>query len=314
MGMFSWKCKGCGHELIQGEDVRLDGTRQEYDGYGGTAARIENYDPSAWHNRCYLKDCVVDDARSESAPNQGFGPKKLEFLEGYDEAKPTTYSVAIFTSYYVGGKSGRFEFYYTNNNKLEEYRKCYDKYTENYVIPEMEDWDSWLLLGEEKQNEICNAHDIKRWEAIGKCPQTNTKEFSSIDEAIATIDALLPGCLPEIVGGAYSLVVYGNQGSNVEGAVYERSVEGLEVTEKYRIGDAAKSNVKDKIALAVKLFLEVEKEYEQASAALGRAIEPVMNGTQDVEELHELADQMPKKWRGVRRIYEQILHLEGDKE
>ena len=334
MGMFSWKCKGCGHELIQGEDVRLNGSRQIYDGYGGTAADSENYEPSAWHNRCYKrasKDERLDESPSASAPDQGFGQMKLEFVEGYDETKPIKYSVVVFTGYYVDGKSGKFEFFYTNDNKLEddiEYRERYDAACELHPMPEMEDWNAWRLLSEERKKKAYEDHALAIETALGgPSPRRNEKDFQSIEEAIAAIDALLPGCLPEIVDGTYDLVVFGKQ-DEIEGAVYERTanhrydrstrdwvkLEGLEVKEVFRIGNPAESNVKDKLALAVNRFLEIEKEYEDASAALGRAVEPVMNSTNDVEKLIELADSLPKKWRGNRRIFEQILHLQGTQE
>lgn len=323
MGMFSWKCKGCGHELIEGESVRLNGAQQEYNGYGGSAAASENYEPSAWHNRCFLKVSQaerLDESPSASAPDQGFGPKKLEFLDGYDENKPTIYSVVVFTDYFSDREHDRFELYYTNNGKLEddlEYRKRLDDISETLTISEMDDWNSWKLLSEDQQEKIYADHKQKCEAALGgKQPCQNGKEFLTIDEAIAAVEVFLPGvfgkgCLPAKVNGNYQMVVYGKQ-DKIEGAVYERTVYNLEVKEAYRINNAAESNVKDKLALAVKRFLEVEKEYEDASAALGRAVEPFMK-TDDIEALNELSDAMPKRWRGNRRIYEQIHHLEGAK-
>ena len=55
MGMFSFECKGCDQELKMDEEVRLNGCKGIYDGYG----RAGNFDydgggePVAWHQKCY---------------------------------------------------------------------------------------------------------------------------------------------------------------------------------------------------------------------------------------------------------------------
>ncbi len=77
MGMFSWECKGCDQELVSGEEVRLDGSKGEYDGYG----RAGNFEyncgePVAWHQKCYSEATdaeKLDETPSVHARNQGFG-------------------------------------------------------------------------------------------------------------------------------------------------------------------------------------------------------------------------------------------------
>lgn len=78
MGMYSWECKGCDQELKMDEEVRLDGSKGIYDGYG----RCGNFDydggtePVAWHQKCYAEATdaeKLDETPSKYARNQGFG-------------------------------------------------------------------------------------------------------------------------------------------------------------------------------------------------------------------------------------------------
>lgn len=321
MGMYSWVCKGCGHELVQGETVRLNGSRQEYDGYGGSAGG--DHDPSAWHNRCYLKaspEARLDESPSRHASNQGFGPAKLEFRPGYTEDAPVEYTVLVYAGEevdvvkYHGGAVGKsykqYDFHYTNNNKLEdqrEYRTRYEKVGETIALTS-EEWDAWDKLSKEDRDQAYADHQ-KKIEALagGAMPERNEKVFASIGEAIAMTEMLLPS-LPEGCNGEYQLIVYGRQGK-IQGAVYEYDVSRkngeLHREETYRIGTPDGSNVKNRLALAISQYNEAEAKLKAASEALDRVVEPLMQ-TNEVDALHELVDSLPKKYRGVRRIYEKI--------
>lgn len=123
MGMFSWVCKGCGYELCESEHVLLDGVPQEYDGYGGSAAAQSNYEPVAWHLSCY-NVASIDEKKctkpSDRAPNQGFGPPKLEFKLHASLKSPTTYEVDIDCGWEdeVVGRYHRREFVLTEDGQL----------------------------------------------------------------------------------------------------------------------------------------------------------------------------------------------------
>ena len=79
MGMFSWCCKGCGHEIHEGELVRMNGCVGIYDGYGragGFDYQGASGEPSCWHECCYKNATTeqkLDDSSSKYASNQGFG-------------------------------------------------------------------------------------------------------------------------------------------------------------------------------------------------------------------------------------------------
>lgn len=99
MGMFSYVCKGCGQELIEGELVRLNGCKGTYDGYGGAGGfEDDTGSVAAWHERCYKKATQQqrdDESPSKSAKNQGFGPAHLEFLPDFNPDNKTTYFVQL---------------------------------------------------------------------------------------------------------------------------------------------------------------------------------------------------------------------------
>jgi len=109
MGMFSWKCKGCGDELCCPELVRIDDHVGAYNGYGvvemseGKSWDVfdrsnpnETYSrcPNAWHQLCW--QVARDEAEyftdkqppSESAPNQGFGDAQDRFMPPPDTPHP----------------------------------------------------------------------------------------------------------------------------------------------------------------------------------------------------------------------------------
>lgn len=184
MGMFSWVCKGCGHELCENEHVLLNGVSQQYDGYGGSAADAGDYSPVAWHTSCYQlastdeKNCQKP---SHSAPNQGFGPSKLEFKQHAKLDLPTQYSVDIDCGWT---------------------HKETDKYVHNEFVMAR---NGRLVLVDERGN------SPERW------------LFDSLDHAIATVDALLGQALPPECRGEYEMFATGWQ-DKAFGCVYHRHV------------------------------------------------------------------------------------------
>ncbi len=85
MGMFSWECKGCNQELKMDEEVRLDGSKGVYDGYG----RCGNFDyegggePVAWHQKCYYEATdaeKLDETPSTYGRNQGCGYPRADCM------------------------------------------------------------------------------------------------------------------------------------------------------------------------------------------------------------------------------------------
>ena len=240
MGMFSWKCKGCGHELIMGESVRLNGVKQEYNGYGGLCDEGRYNQPSAWHDLCYLAATPEqrhDNEPSERAPNQGFGPAKLEFMPGYIEDAPTTY-VAILSACYenVDQKYIDLEYFYTTNNKLEDekshskqYRQEQDKLTfEESEESDLESQEYWKNL------------DDKIKAIIGPSPAKVAKVFDSMNEAIAAVDAVLSRDLPSECKGCYHLLIEGRQ-QKARGSVYERSADNYD--DEYNELKEVKTNI-----------------------------------------------------------------------
>lgn len=94
MGYFSFECKGCNQDLVEGELVRLNGCKGEYDGFGGcgTGDGCVDYDPAAWHQLCYSKASdaeKLDETPSRNARNQGFGwPRQDCMPEGSNYVEP----------------------------------------------------------------------------------------------------------------------------------------------------------------------------------------------------------------------------------
>jgi len=86
MGMFSWKCKGCGADLKMDEIVRMNGCVGEYDGYGragGFDASGANFKVVAWHELCFQKatdEQRNDESPSDDAEDQGFGTPNPDFM------------------------------------------------------------------------------------------------------------------------------------------------------------------------------------------------------------------------------------------
>lgn len=86
MGMFSWECKGCDAELKMDEEVRLDGSKGIYDGYGRCGGNFDfdgGTDPVAWHQKCYHEATdaeKLDETPSKYARNQGFGYPRADCM------------------------------------------------------------------------------------------------------------------------------------------------------------------------------------------------------------------------------------------
>ena len=235
MGMFSWCCKGCGGELVMGEYVRLNGQKQDYDGYGGSATGMDEYDPAAWHERCYQKAdsaSKLDETPSKHAPDQGFGPAKLEFRRNYNPDKLTKYTAVVTGYYYREDEPGqRYTFHLTNADRLEDqeaYEKLYHAAEDAFCSSEFHkdfDYEAFSALPQDQKDQHHEAQ-IKMIEAKvgGPMPRRNEKIFDSIEAAIAAADAVLSRDLPAKLEGAYELTIFGSQGK-ADGCVYERIVQ-----------------------------------------------------------------------------------------
>ena len=85
MGMFSFECKGCDQELKMDEEVRLNGCKGIYDGYGraGSFDFDGGAEPVAWHQKCYHEATdaeKLDETPSLHARNQGFGYPRADCM------------------------------------------------------------------------------------------------------------------------------------------------------------------------------------------------------------------------------------------
>jgi len=265
MGMFSWICKGCDHELISDELVRLDDEEQVYDGYGGS---WEGHSaPSAWHSRCYnaaSEEQRHSDLPSDRAPNQGFGPSKLEFMPNFVESAPTSY-VAIVSAY-DGRRS--LHYIYTCNNKLEDrddYNRRYREEEEKIVVTD----EDWKRRESKEEEQIWWKEYYDKIEAVvGKNPNHIAKTFASIEEAVTAVDTILnrdlsPDCL-----GCYHLIIEGCQ-KKARGSVYERSVDNYD--DEYNELKEAKTEITyhykaevDESTKLQKLIIKNEKELDAA--------------------------------------------------
>ncbi len=107
MGMFSWCCNGCGHELHTDEVVRINGCVGVYDGYGRAGNfDYQSGDPVCWHEYCYqdaAKDYgELDETPSKHAENQGFGYGILKYMRSEDCELPIKMKVRIDCSWFDG--------------------------------------------------------------------------------------------------------------------------------------------------------------------------------------------------------------------
>lgn len=236
MGMFSWACKGCGHDLKADEFVRMNGCKGRYDGYGGNSGGFDSDncggEPVCWHERCYGRANTAerdDDTPSENASNQGFGYPALEFLKGYKEDAETAYKVEISHSTGEYPDEKRHEFHPVREGEglvlLDHlaYREAWDNWDDSEELPDNRHGmgDEWHASWTQKMHERFKAQTGL------KNPKLNSVAFPSLDEAKEAADILTKG-LQE-----YHLVILGTQGK-LEGQCYER-----ERRQKYRRVDGS---------------------------------------------------------------------------
>jgi erythromycin esterase-like protein len=224
MGMFSWACKGCGHDLKEGELVRMNGCRGLYNGYGGNSGGFdhENCDgrPVCWHERCYKRANTAerdDDTPSTDASNQGFGHPALEFLKGYDEKAETTHKVVISTTTgtYPDTKRHRFHIVREGQELVLRDRVAYEE-TWTYWDSGEKFPDNYFEMTEEEQNaRDQRLHERFEAETGLKDPELNAVSFASLEEAKKAADLLLKDI------AEYHLVILGEQGK-LHGQCYER--------------------------------------------------------------------------------------------
>jgi len=230
MGMFSWCCKGCGHELVTSEYVRMNGCKGTYDGYGGCSGGFDwsnsgGGSPVCWHEACYQKapaEARLDESGSRHAGNQGFGNAALAFLKGFDENKEILFKPVIDVLHYHREKeeTQRWEFYVVktaSGYELQDYnawRSSYDNYQDvawEYAETEDDEYEQDRVFAE-RSDFIKNT--------IGKNnPKDCSTVFSSFAEAKQTVESLLDS-LPNPEYG-FSLCVFGTQGV-LEGLYFQR--------------------------------------------------------------------------------------------
>jgi hypothetical protein len=262
--MFSWACKGCGHDLKSGELVRMNGCKGTYDGYGGNSGGFDHEncagEPVCWHERCYGRANTAerdDETPSKNASNQGFGWEALEFLKGYKEQGETTYTVEISTTTGTYPDLVRHEFHPVREGDglvlldHKAYKRAWDNYDDGADLDNMteEEEDSWSK----------GLHTRFEAETGLKNPKLNRVVFASLDEAKKAADHLVRDIQE------YHLLILGVQG-DLRGQCYERerrmkyrrSADGnLEPTGEYReevVYEQGVKNENQKNRLATVLF------------------------------------------------------------
>jgi len=212
MGMFSWECKGCGHELKREELTRINGHVGVYDGYGNnTTFNFRSHDGEAvcWHEYCYQnasKEMQEDNTKSVAAKDQGFGYPALEFMPGF-EKKPTMYSVTVGT--FVDGK---FQNLFLVKDGWEYVLSDQSQY-DSLMIEAVEDnfeTSEWMEASTEEEREQYLEKKIGM-----KSPCREAFQFNFIQPAVDNAKSLL-------TAGSYVLTVLGTQGE-LQGAVYSES-------------------------------------------------------------------------------------------
>ena len=230
MGMFSFVCKGCGHELKEGEYVRLNGCVGTYDGYGGAGGfdYSGSYkEPSAWHIRCYnnaSNEDKLNDDPSEHASNQGFGAACLENREHYDPEAKTVFQATIFVDHHdwKNELTIKQQWYVVDGVLVdqERYESLYE--LANSITDKMcdelpDDWHSTTsdedrrAFYQKVQETVENHIGMKR-------PCTNAQWFDDFEEAKRTVESLIPSLSNPEWG--YSLMIYGKQ-EKAEGLYYQ---------------------------------------------------------------------------------------------
>ena len=249
MGMFSFCCKGCDHELKRNEFVRMNGCKGEYDGYGRNNGGFDfdnchDDQPICWHEVCYQKatnDQKLDETPSKYAPNQGFGYEALEFLKGYDPCVETTYNVRADRTIHEGDNwvQETLLLVKTDNGFAFQDYALYERlYQEACDTPEEQAWydslpkDWYNSFTEEQQEKVFTERRIVIEAKIGmKNPEREVHTFDTYEEAVFVAKSLMPK-------GNCSLVVLGVQGK-LTGAVYESYTEGDKNKVRYEIGKPA---------------------------------------------------------------------------
>jgi hypothetical protein len=224
MGMFSWCCKGCGHELKMDELVRMNWCKGTYDGYGGNSGGFDSeggeVEPACWHEACYRKATQeerADKTPSRHAPDQGFGHPALAFLKGYKEEAKTEYRVVVHTTTgtYPDTKQHEFNIVMEGEFVLRDYaayHEVWDNWDSGEEFP-----DNFFEMTEEERN-ARQQRLRERFEAETglKDPRLNAVSFPSLEHAKKVADTLVSD-IPE-----YDLVILGRQ-RKVEGMCYERT-------------------------------------------------------------------------------------------
>ena len=220
MGMFSWACKGCGHDLKPDELVRMNGRKGNYDGYGGNGAfdwedAEDDSEPACWHERCYRKATEeerADKTPSENADNQGFGYPALAFLPGYNERRKNSYRCIV--SVWEESKRREYHLVKSEGELILKDKEEYDSAWENYADYEFpENYDD---MSEEDHKSFMQGIKEKFEASTGlKNPLDNEIHFDSLEEAKRSVMPLL------FLMESYSLVILGRQGK-IEGQCYAR--------------------------------------------------------------------------------------------
>lgn len=248
MGMFSWVCKGCGHELKEGEHVRMNSCVGEYDGYGraGGFDYSGSYeDPSCWHEACYQNatdNQKLNNSPSRHAPDQGFGHRALEFMEGFDPEKPITYRFVIRVDYYRNKEYVNLYYHLTSDGLKEqkEYDKAYYDYSEKMDGTEEEEWwEKAKNLSNEEKTEYYRNRQNEIDIAIGMIsPERNAVVFNSLEEVLEASERELEN-LPNPEFG-FTLTIFGTQDiirwdkpHKLQGMVYDRSKYKLEIENEF---------------------------------------------------------------------------------
>jgi hypothetical protein len=227
MGMFSWVCRACGEELIEGELVRLNGNVGTYDGYGRAGdfefdSSFSN--PVAWHEFCFCRAPKAEQRstkRSQSARHQGFGPCHLEFLSGYDLKVPVTFSARVE----VGDGPGVVHPIY-EQLPGEAFPSSIPKTRGHtpilYVTDQgVEDDAYFRRLEKDAFDVLSNRSNVSEseWEDhdekyfFTKSPAHRAKKFKTLSQAVAAAEKIARDCKE------YTICILGEQGRLV-GQVY----------------------------------------------------------------------------------------------
>jgi hypothetical protein len=200
-----------------GELCRFNGCKGEYDGYGRCGGfDSDGGDPVAWHEKCYQESPFQDDETpSKHAPNQGFGPEHLPYMEGYNSEAETLFVVNIDGSNNAEKTEDwkRFSWFITpdglqDQEEWEERSKNVEDEVEK-VLPSPD----WGNITEEEREEWYNKYDVEKDKILGPSPQAQAIRFASFAEAKEALHEAIKD-MPD-----YYAYVYGKQG-NVRGMVY----------------------------------------------------------------------------------------------